>query len=433
MSLNFDPNASSLGPVQGPSFVPPTTGDETDTHDPTASTISQSLAEALMVQYLMGWPVLQQPNDNGTYTASVEGITAMAGVELSKIGADMWDSYMDHLAEEKERIAEYLNSPAFRQYVEDRTLRGQVQTELNTNVNTQQTQVFNATDFNQYINSRIISATELWTNTIDGVSNYIQQNKEANPEACLFVAASFAITATYIGDYLNIVDVASTNMVSVNPVQDAVQQALQLIPPQVQEQFTISINLLAIGLINFANAEAIAKGGEQQRPPMTWDTAVALSRSILASVQGNVVNGFLLAMLINKLEHLGSTEEQRNSKLEQLNAIAKAIMLAIAAGALLKAAMPDVDLTADDFSAVFEEPLVPQSEMDQRLVNELSPLVSYFNSLREQAMFSNEGWKNLVQVLGHFFSSNPDFHDIFSSTQLMQSLVKNLLNPDFEA
>lgn len=433
MSLNFNPNALPTGPVQGPTYVPPTSEEKTDTHDPTASTLSQSLMEALMVQYLMGWPVLQQPNDNSTYSTSIEGISAMAGAELSKIGADMWDSYQDHLEEQKERIAEYLNSPAYQQFVQDRTLRGQVQTELNTSVDTQSQQLYNATDFNQYINSRIISATELWTNTIDGVSKYVNDNKDINPAASLFVAASFAITATYIGDYMNIVDVASTNMVSVNPVQDAVSQALQLVPPQLQDQFSISVNLLAIGLINFANAEAIVKSGQQQRPPITWDAAVALAQSVLASVKGDIVNGLLMALLINNLESMGTTEQERGEQMQKLNVLAKAMMLAIAAGALLKAAMPDLELSKEDFIALFQSPLEAQSEQDKRLLDQLSPIVEYFKELKGEGNFSDEAWDGLLDVMGNFFASDPDYKDTFSSTTLMGGLVKQLLNPELDA
>jgi hypothetical protein len=434
MSLNFDPNASSFGPVTGPSYVPPATptGDETDTHDPTSSTISQSLAEALMVQYLMGWPVLEQPNDNGTYTTSVEGITAMVGAEFARIGSDMWDNYLDHLAEQKQRIIDYLNSPQFRDFIQDRTLRGAVQNELNSNINTQNP-IYNATDFNTYINSQIIAATELWTNTIDGVSNYIQQNRESNPEAGIFIAASFAVTATYIGDYLNIVDIASTDMVTVNPVQDAVAQVLPLIPQQLQDQFTMVINLFAIGLINFSNAEAILRSSNQQRPPENWDTAVAFAHSVLANVQGNIVNGFLLAMLITKSENMSGTQEERNAEINKLTTMAKAIMVAFAIGGLLKASAPDMPLTAALFFATINKPLVAQSEIDKRLVDELSPLVEYLNNLRaNDLLLSGSDWENLLEALGHFFQDDPDFEDVFRPTNLAGSLGQNLFNPDIE-
>ena len=63
---------------------------------------------------------MQQPNDEGAYT--IDGINAMVGAGTAQIINDMWDSYLDHLEEQKERIAEYLNSASFRQFMEDRTM-----------------------------------------------------------------------------------------------------------------------------------------------------------------------------------------------------------------------------------------------------------------------------------------------------------------------
>lgn len=431
MSLNLDPNSSPFGPIQGPSFISPPTGGDHDTHDPTASTISQSLAEALMVQYLMGWPVLKQPEDPSSYQTTLQGITAAVGAEMGRIGSEIWDKYLDHLAEEKERIAEYLNSPAFRKYVEERTLSGQVNTELNTNINLKNP-IMDAVDFNQYLNTRINAALNLWSGTIDSVSSYIQQNKESNPEASLFVAASFAITSTYIGDYLNIVDVASTSMVSVNPIQESVAQILPLVPQQMQEQVALTINLLAIGLINFANAESVVSGVQQNRAPLNWETATALARNILANVEGNVVNGLLMAMLINKMENLGGTQEERKAMLAQLTDLAKAVMIAVGVGALLKAAMPDIKLTSDMLISTLTQPLVAQSELDQRLVDALSPLASYFSYLRESGSISEEGWNDILSRLGAFFEANPNFDEVFGQTNLMGGLVQNLFTSEFE-
>jgi hypothetical protein len=427
MALNFDPN---IGPVGGPGYVPPPTGEEeTDLHDPTASTLSQSLAEALLVQLLPGWPVLQTPEDGNNY--SIGSIAAVYATGTAEIINDMWDSYLDHLAEQKERIIDYLNSDDFRNWVAERTMAGQVHEQLGSNINTES--VYNATDFNTYINTRIDSAINLWSNTYDGVINYINENRQDNPAAALFVATSFAITATYIGDYLNIVDVASTQMVTVNPVQDAIREIVPLIPQLIQEQAVLAINLFAIGLINFSNAEAIIRTGQdQQRPPTNWESVATFAHNVLEKVSGNMVNAFLMALLINNMEELGSTQEQREGTLNRLTVLAKAVMISVAVAALLKAATPDMMLNGLIFTRTMNEPLEARSDDDRRLVNELSPLVRYFNELRAEGMMSEEFWENLMEALGDFFDDNPDVEELVSPTVIYANLVKSLFNTEIE-
>lgn len=427
MGLNIDPN--SIGPVQGPNFVaPPAAGEEEETHDPLASTLSQSLAEALLVQLLPGWPVLQPPDDNGSY--SMDGINAMIGSKFAKIGSEMWDRYLDLLEEQKERIKEYLNSPSYRQFVEESTMRGQVHEELNTNIDTKSA-VHSTSEHNLYLNSRIINATDLWSNTIDGVSSYIRENRDDNPTAALFVVASFAITSTYIGDYMNIVDVASTDMVAVNPIQESVSHILPLVPQQLQEQFTLAINLFAMGLINFSNAEAILKSGnDQQRPPTNWESIVTFAHQVLDKVEGNMINAYLMAMLVNNVEHLGATQEQRETTLSKLEILAKAMMISVAVAALLKAATPDMKLNGLIFTKTMTEELVAQSADDQKLVNELSPLIEKFNQIREEGVMSEEFWDNLMASLGDFFDDDPDIDDLISPTKIYSDIVKEMFNSE---
>jgi len=434
MGMHFDPNASSLGPVQGPGFVTPASGrEDTETHDPTQSSIQQSLAEALGVQFLAGWPVLQHPEGGGNY-ASPAAIAGIFSTKTAEIINNMWDSYLDHLEEQKERIVDYLKSAAYRQFVEEKTMGGQVHERITTNIDTE-SPVYSTSEFNTYLNSRsrFQNAIDLWTNTFDGVSNYVRDNREENPAAALFVVASFAITSTYIGDYMQIVDVASTDMVTVNPIQDSVGHILPLVPQSVQEQFTLAINLFAIGLINFSNGEAILKVGEQtQRPPTNWESIVTFAHNVLENIEGNVVNAYLMAMLVNHIDQLGATEEQRGKTLAKLEILAKAFMLSVAIAALLKAATPDLRLNGLIFTKTMEEPLLAMSDEDKKLVNELAPLVRQFNELREEGTMSEEFWSNLMASLGDFFDSDPAVEDLINPTRIYRELVKNLFNSELE-
>lgn len=419
-------NPNAVGVPQP--VVPVSTEGEGDTQDPLLSTLSQSLAEALLVQLLPAWPVLQHPDNEGAN--SIDGINAAFGAEFARIGSEMWDGYLDHLEEQKARIADYLNSASFRTFMEDRTMRGQVHAELSTNIDTE-SPVRNATEFNMYLSSRIQNATDLWSNTIDGVSNFIRENRDDNPAAALFIATSFAITSTYIGDYLNIVDVASTDLVTVNPIQDSVGSILHLVPQQLQEQFTMVVNLFAIGLINFANAEAILKTGtEQQRPPTNWESIVTFAHQVLDKVEGNMVNSYLMAMLINNVEDLGPTQEQRDKTISKLEILAKAMMLSVAVAALLKGSAPDMPINGLIFTSTMTGELKAQSEEDERVVNELSPLIQHFNQLREENLgtLPEEFWDNLMAALGDFFDDNPDVEDLISPTTIYSNIVRELFN-----
>lgn len=431
MSLGFNTNTNPFQPIQGSGFVFPTFPQEqTDTHDPTASSLSQSLAEALMVQFLPAWPVLQQPGPQDS--SSIAAITAAVGAKYAEIGADIWDGYLKHLAEQKIRIADYLNSPAYRHFLEANTLQGKVQQEINTSPDANNP-ILNATQFNSVLTGRIESASRLWADAIDGVSNYVSQNRDVNPAAALFVVASFAITATYIGDFINVVDVASTNMVTVKPIQDSVSNVLAMVPQQIQEQFALTINLFVIGLINFSNAEAIVKAGnQQQRAPTNWESVTTFAHNVLEKVEGNIVNGYLMAMLVNSMERLGPTAQDRETQIGKLAILAKAMMLSTAVAALLKAATPDLQLNGLIFGATMTKPLKAMSEDDKRLLNELSPLVTAFNKLREESGMSQEFWANLTESLGNFFDGNPSIEDLVSPATVYANIVSHLFSRDIE-
>lgn len=430
MDLNFNTNTESFGSVQGPGAVAPT-GSHThgQTQDPGASTLSHSLAEALAIQFLAGWPILLQPNNQVVGSAEDTIKTINAG--FAKIGSDMWDGYLKHLADEKRRVEDYLKSPAYQHWIDQVSLKGLVNTDLKTDV--AKHALMNATEFNEYATGRIRSAARLWTDAIDGVSNFVNQQRDVNVGDALFVVASFAITSTFIGNYMNVVDVASTNMVTVKPIQDAVANVLSLVPNQLQDQFALAINFLAVGLIYFSNAESIVKAGDQkQRAPTNWESITTFAKNLLEKVEGNMVSTYLMAMLTHRLEEVAGNQTQRDQVFGRLVVLAKAVMLSTAMAALLKAATPDLQLNSLVFVATLTKPLKAMSSEDEVLLQQLQPLVLAFNKLREESGMSEEFWGNLISALGDFFDRDPPVEELVDPTNVYANLVSHLFQRDLE-
>lgn len=426
----------NFGPLTGPTeiFTPPIIEGDTEAADPHASTISQSLAEALMVSFLMGNPILADPNSESV--GGVDAAEAAVGAAFAKIGSEMWDHYLDHLAEQKERIMDYLASPAYRQFVEERTMEGQVHERLSTSLDVQSV-LRSMAEYEEYLDSRHGMTPELieeemrkvyamgaWSNLIDGAANYIDANRDSSSDGAMFIAASFVISSTFIGDYANIVDIASTDMVGANPIQNAPGSLLDLVPPELQQSFALTINLFAVGMINFSNAEAIGLSEKTGNPPTSWDTAVAYANEVLNKVQGNMVNTVLMALFVNNMEALGETEQEQTGQLSRLALMAKAVMLATAMAAVLKTATGVIN--GDTFLALVNEPLEARSEEDEEVVKVLSPLVEYFNSLRSEGIVLESEFDKLMEALGLWLNGNPDFENITNPTQIYAGLAQHL-------
>lgn len=423
MGLGFDPNA---GPIQGPGFIVPSAAPENGQKENSgASTLSNSLAEALAVQFIAGSPLLEQPRLRAISLGA--GAIEELAAGFANIGTDIWTSYLNHLAEEKERIEDYLKSPAYQYWMDQFTMQGLVAQGVKNDVASKA--LLNATEFNEAIHDRAQNAAKLWTNTIDGVSNFINQEHDKNAGNALFVMASFAIMATF-----SVGGVLSTGVVNVQPIQDAAGTVLSLVPTQLQDSFALAINLLAGGLVYFSNAEAILKTGEEkQRPPTNWESVVVFAKNVLEKVSGNMINAYLMAMLINQMEELAPDQPQKELVINRLAILAKALMLSTAAAALLKAATPDLQLTSAFFTGTLAQPLKALPGENTALLEQLKPIVTAFNQLRNETGMSEAFWDDLVASLGEFFGRNPTIDDLVNPTAVYTQLVNHLFNRDIEA
>lgn len=435
----INPNIDGSTPISqmGPtSPISEEEGGSGSQNDATVSTLSPSQQEALMVLYLMNAPMLVPPEDpNGNYSISPEAIGAMVATRTAEIGSQMWDSYLEHLAEQKERIKEELESPRYQAWLEQQSPAFIAKIERGTQEQSKAA-VLSSTEYNTWIQNLPATqreeelnrnrAGQLWTDMIGGVSSYIQEAQGTRPEAVAFMAASFVIACTFIGDYMSIVDVSSTNMVAVNPVQDAVGSIAHLIPQQLQESFTLTVNLFAVGLIHFANAEAISKAMQTGKPPATQETVDAFAKSVLEKVKGNEVNALLMAILVNKFGNVGEVTDNR---MLQLVAMAKLVMLSIAMAAVYQSATGW--MTPEILEELMEGNVEAKSEEDQKqFVSKFAPLHEAYMEVIRDGIIPDYIVGELTRALQGYMVGTQTLEDLLDPTKVYQGIAKNLENQE---
>lgn len=401
------------------------------------STIAQSPEQAVMILHSLGIPVLQKPAEEGTGSVAVSSVASMTASRFSEIGSDMWDSYMDYLDEQKERIAEYLDSPQYRQKLEVKSPAYNEYVERSTPIDNK-SQARNATGYQEWLSTlppaardeevgrvenQIHAAKGAWTDLIDATSSSISNYRDDLPEAASFMAASFVICSSFIGDYMNIVDVASTNMVAVNPVQNAAAEILPLVPQSVQEQVTLAINFFAVGLINFANAETIGNqlksGGE---PPTSREAVLSFANGVINKVQSNEVNYFLMALLVSNVEKGEITPGDVN----HLTRVVKVAMIAVALAALYK--FEAGEISGQEFAELLSGKMVPRTEEERELVKLLQEI--YGEGVASQDGEYESQWGSVLDGLVSFILSKPSVEDLTDQTQIWQRVGSFLQTPE---
>lgn len=401
------------------------------------STIAQSPEQALLILYSMGIPVLPKPNEEGTYNWAVSPTAIGAAVEskFAEIGSEMWDRYAKYLEQQKERILEYINSPQCREKLELQSPAYLEYLERNTPIDTQ-SQARNATGYQEWLGSlpggmrdeevnrvqnQIDNAIQLWTGVIEGTSHFVSNYRDESIKDVAFMAASYVITAAFIGDYMNIVDVASNHLVGVNPIQDATVSVLPLVPEMVQQQATLVVNFFAMGLISFANAEAIGVSLKGGQPAATRDAVLAFAKSVVDKVKGDEVNYFLMAILVNQIEKGEVTPEQ----LKEVTKMVKAAMIAVALAALYK--FETGAISGQEFKDLLEGKLAPRSEEEKELVNLLQGL---YGEEGLEGNGSQVAWKGVLESLIAFILSKPSVEDLIHPTNVWAKLGEHLYNPE---
>lgn len=430
MDPNIQGNIGGAGPI-GPLGPIPGFDVEKGLLDPLLlSTLSPSQQEALMVMYLMNMPILPPPVGGEGINSETIGTIVAAG--FAKIGSEMWDKYLDYLAEEKQRIADYLKSPQYRDFLELRSPDYLAKVERSSPLETmraiRETAEYKGwygelTVSEQQLEDKRFQALGLWTDKIDGLTNYINDAKKTNPESIPFMAASFVISTAFIGDYMNIVDVASTKMVGVNPIQDAVGTSLaNILPKDFQEQVNLTINLFVTGLIYHTMAEEVAKFGKPGDKPKDLEYAKDFARSVINKVSGNEINSMLMALLVGKME---KGEPLTKDRIDQFAAVSKAMMIAIALALLYK--VQTKWITGQEFHAMltgfFKEPATDEEKA----------LVNLFKGLKGTAGMSDKDWNGLIGAMVSFFDKNPSVDLLLNPLKVYSQVLQNFQLPEVKS
>lgn len=375
---------TGFGPLDaaGPTYVPgQTDGQGTGTFDARfLSTLSPSQQQALAAYFIMNLPILAAPNDQGV---KIDGaaVNASISLQISQIGSDIWDKYIEYLAQEEQRLRDYLKSPAYQLWLD-------------------QHKPAQAGD----------GASSAWLHSIDGLSNYISNAHDLNPQAAQFMVASVVIAGTIMGTGVNVPDVVSTNLVSVNPIQDAVGSVVSSLPPNFQDTLALTINLFAVGAVYTAAAEVIAKGKAIDPKELDLEMAKSYAKNVCDKVDSNEINYCLMALLVH---HTEDGVPLTNEKFNKLAAMVKMIMISIAMAVLYKVEAGAIN--GLDFKALVNGDLQPRTEEEKELV-------ASFTRLKGERAISSQEWDEVIEGLAGFFDKNPAVNDIMNPVKVYASV-----------
>lgn len=235
-----------------------------------------------------------------------------------------------------------------------------------------------------------------------------------------FMTASFIIAGAFIGDFMGVVDVASTEMVGVNPIQDACTQIAHIFPLDLQETALLTINLFAGGMIYYATAETLASQGQGQRPP-SLEFVKNYAQGTLDLVEKNTVNAFLYSLLSNKLEG----RQLSNEQFQQLVAATKIIMLSLALALIYKTETGW--LTEKEFAGLLTgETILPKGEIGADLVAAIRALLDSLPTGDPTNPLSRE---NVLIAMLAYLGSNPPVEELLNPQKTFAKVVEELPRP----
>lgn len=348
----------------------------------------------------------------------------------AEIGAKIWDEYLEVIKEQadlaKKELREWYRSPEYAEWREERGFDSNFQAKV-----TEDPTLMSGVEQLREKNEHAIS---LWSDLDSATQNLIQQGTEEAKDWTPSIVMSSAAFATMVGAPHNIVDVASTDMVTVNPIQDANINFLPLVvESNLKESFTLTVNLFAVGAYMVANLQAIGKAQKGEKT-VTEDAVIAFATEILDKVEGNLVNAFLMNMIISKSEGTSPVTENR---MQELATIAKIVMLSVALTALYT--LGTGWITPEEFLSLINGEMKPEineenpEETPEKVKMEIK-LVEMFQALRKEALgngiMTQEAWDNIIYYLAKFMKKNPSAKDLMEPTEIWINITKSMPTPE---
>jgi len=408
-----------LGPIPGFEITEDTTVTDVLLY---LSTLEDSDAKKAILSWLASSPLLAVPQ---LFSLSPEAFAIKLETKIAEIGAKLWDNYNEHLQEQAERKLNELKSPAYLAWLEQRSSAYIAKMEAKEPLDALLA-IRSSTEYNMWLNSLPPEARdkELHFNrvlanaagVVNGMNNFYSSYKD-EADAVPFMAAAFVIAMSFMGSYMNVVDTVSTGMVGVNPIQDAATSLSQVLPPNLIESTILTVNLFAVGLIYYAQAETIAglKPGDQ---PKDLNFARNYAEAVLNKVNSNQINQFLMAVLVHHLENGQPITPQR---MEQLVNFAKLIMLSVALALLYK--VETGWLTGQDFAGMIKENPYKEGSVEYRVIESIREYLGQLPSAESAKM---------LEALMAFFDRNPSVDDMLNPQKAFLGVMEEVPEQDLQ-
>ena len=337
------------------------------------STLSESEGKLIRDLLLVSTPELPAPSEIGVLVGKTE----------SNVVSDMLDNWLDNIEEQAEIRREWIKSPAYQVWLETHSPaeRGKIEDE-----------------------------DELRTSYFEGMGDYLRTVRE-DPEAAIpFMTASFVIAASFI----MVVDTASTELVGVNPIQDAATHFHHIFPPDFRDNANLVVNLFAMGLMYKATLITIG-GVEEGEKSKDLNFARNFAKGVIDKVNSNDINALLGAMLVHKLE---KGEPVTKDRINQMATIAKLIMLALALAIVYK--VQTGWLTGQEFAGMMNgEISLPKGEVESEVLQTMKNLL--------QQLPPGERVKVLIALM-EYFDGNPSVEAMLNPKKVYERGLAQSLN-----
>lgn len=388
MSLDSNFNIFGTGQV-GPIDDSEYTGETHSTKK--VDTLSRADQEALATMMLAGYPLLPPPkNVEYSSEADMKLMVLQNEAKMQQIAKQMLDSWAEAIARENKIVNEYLQSDAFRKWLEVFTPKGQDSVERTTS------SVLATNAFIEWSEKKekIGNVDPLLSN----LSSYLMQVRENNETAVAslpFVMVNFTApgalsdaSSPYLRDLL-----VSANL----PIQPSVRSDLGMVGA-----------IFSAGALNYAEAANTANAISGKKPHNDNNLALNYGARIISLVTDPNFDSFLSAMF------------GRKGSKEQIDERINIFKMVLASTALMAIYHSEAKyLSRGDFEGMIRGTTKPRSEVE-------AGLVAIFNIIKDSGKVSANVYNRMVAGLGDYADKNPNFSSFFKVDNAFIAIAERL-------
>lgn len=363
---------SSLQNVNGPGYVAPVeSGSQTQApkgHSQIDS-LSRAEQEALVSMMMAGYPSLPTPGSQ-------------------EIVSNMLNSWSEAIAEDSERVREYLTSAAYQVWIQNNSPSAQSSSAAVNSVEAQQSDQRRRTD----------RADDPLTGDLTAYFDQVNSKDPAAVGALPFALVNFIVPGALVS---GVIDIASTGQVAVNPIVDSsffsnivANPALPL--GDMRAELSMLGSIFAAGALNYADANRTAQAIEKKQVPNNNNLALNYGDKVLSLVSNSQFDQFLAGMFSGK-----------NLSPEKLNERIASFKLVLLASALMAIYTSETKhISEGDFLGLANGTTSPRSKTE-------ADLSAAFQSIKNSGLISQNVYQQLVEGLASYAGKNPDFSSFF--------------------